>query len=107
MGSVGEEGEVDRKIAEWGVPSAVRNRDTGIEVCAIVSDGFFSRGVACPRVVMRTVGLQVVGRKAKIAVREAQGREDVLLHVGFPRVAAQLLDDPRQIDESGVGIAET
>ena len=48
----------------------------------------------------------MVGRGVEIAAREPERREDVLLHVRFPRIAGDLLHDAREIDEAGVGVAE-
>src|SRR5678810_961637 len=48
---------------------------------------------------------EVVRRRSEVAPPQLERREDVLLDVVFPRVAANLLDDAREIDETGIRVA--
>src|SRR5215470_15518813 len=46
-----------------------------------------------------------VRRRAEVASVESERREDVLLHVRVPRIAGDLLDHPREVDEAGIRVA--
>ena len=107
MRRAGEECRVSREIGERRVPSAIRNRDPRIEVTTIRLLDDAATRIAIDRVVVRPIGGEIVRRRTEVTMREIERREDVLLDVRLPGVAAQLLDDTREIDESGIRVRVT
>src|SRR2546425_2489674 len=88
-----------------GVPTAVGDRDSRIEI-ATVGDHVHAAGAVLRHgVVVGPRRREMIGRYPEVAAGEPERRQDVLLDVGLPGISRDLLDDAREVDEPRVAVA--
>ena len=95
-----EEADVLLHVPQRRVQTAVRHRDAGVEIEPAFLHLPLRDGVA-----VRTVSHEVIGSVIEKCPAHAERTQDVLVDVGLPGFARDLLDDPAQVDDSGVRVA--
>ena len=100
LGMAEKEAHVLLHVSERRVEAAVCDRDSGVEIEPALFQLSLRHGVA-----VRAIAEKVIGRVIEERLAHTERTQDVLVDVGLPRLAGDLLDDAAEVDEAGVRVA--